>query len=323
MSRPKVFIAERIPEKIEQYIGGFCDYEKWDSEVKIPREILLEKLVDKDGLLITGNRIDNELLERAPRLKVVSNISVGYNNFDLEAMKNRGVLGTNTPFVLDDTVADLIFALMLSASRRIVELDKHVRENKWSPRDDENLYGLDVHHATLGIIGMGRIGEAVARRAKLGFGMDVIYYNRNRKEEVEKNLGARYLEMDLLLQESDFIVLMTPLTKDTYHLIDKEQFNRMKNTAVFVNASRGQTVNEKALIEALQNKKIYAAGLDVYEVEPINPDNPLLKMPNVVLLPHIGSATEKTRYDMCKLAAENMVAALVGEITENVVPELR
>lgn len=212
--------------------------------------------------------------------------------------------------------------LMLSTSRRLVELDRYVKDNKWVPSDEENVYGLDVHHATLGIVGMGRIGEVVAKRAKFGFDMDILYYNRNRNKTVENSLGAKYCDLDSLLQKSDFIVVMVPLTKDTYHLIDVKEFNKMKSSAIFINASRGQTVNEKALIEALENNKIYAAGLDVYEMEPIDINNPLLKMSNVVALPHIGSATRKTRNAMCMLAAENLVKALLGETPPNVVPEL-
>jgi glyoxylate/hydroxypyruvate/2-ketogluconate reductase len=323
MSKPKLYIAEKIPEEIEKYIAKYCDYEKWDLEERIPREVLLQKLADKDGVMLTGYKIDEELLNNTPKLKAVSNISVGYNNFDLEAMKKRKIIGTNTPYVLDDTVADLIFGLMLSASRRIAELDRYVKDNKWTMGDGKNLFGLDVHHATLGIIGMGRIGEAVAKRAKLGFDMEVIYYNRSRKEKVEQSLGVKYCDLNSLLERSDFIVLMTPLTKDTYHLIDTEEFNKMKSTAIFINASRGQTVNEKALIEALEKKKIYGAGLDVYEKEPINLSNPLLKMANVVTLPHIGSATDKTRFDMCKAAAENLIKAVLGETPSDVVPELK
>lgn len=322
MSKPSIYIAEKLPEEVEKYIAKYCDYEKWDLSEKIPRDILFQKIKDKEGVILTDIKIDEELLKNAPKLKVVSNISVGYNNFDLKAMKKRKIIGTNTPYVLDDTVADLILGLMLSASRRIVELDRYVKDNKWTPRDDENLFGLDVHHATLGIIGMGRIGEAVAKRAKFGFDMEVLYYNRSRKEDIEERLGVKYCEFDSLLQKSDFIVLMTPLTDDTYHLIDTKEFNKMKNTAVFINASRGQTVNEKALIEALKSNKIYSAGLDVYETEPINFDNHLIKMPNVVTIPHIGSATEKTRFDMCMLAAKNLVSAVTGEVPANVVPEL-
>lgn len=322
MSKPKVYIAENIPIEAEKYIAEFCDYEKWNSKEKITKEGLKSKLSDKEGVLLTGIKIDEDLLEHAPKLKVVSNISVGYNNFDIEAMKKRNIIGTNTPYVLDDTVADLIIGLMLSVSRRISELDRYVKNNEWKSSDDLNLFGVDVHHATLGIIGMGRIGEAVAKRAKFGFDMEVLYYNRNRKEKAEENLGVKYCELEHLLEKSDFIVLMTPLTKDTYHLIDAEEFNKMKKSAIFINASRGQTVNEKALIEALQNNKILGAGLDVYNVEPINADNPLLKMLNVVTLPHIGSATEKTRTDMAMVAAKNLVKAVLCEVPADVVPEL-
>jgi glyoxylate/hydroxypyruvate/2-ketogluconate reductase len=323
MSKPRVFIVKRVSKEAEEHIAKFCDYEKWDAEEDISREVLFHKLADKDGLIQSGIKIDEELLKHAPNLKVVSNISVGYNNFDLEAMKKRNIIGTNTPYVLDDTVADLIFGLMLATSRRIVELDKYVKANEWKPRDEKNLFGLDVHHATLGIIGMGRIGEAVAKRAKLGFDMEVLYYNRNRKPEVEEKLGVKYCDFDALLEKSDFIVLMTPYTKETYHLIDTKEFNKMKNTAVFINASRGQTVNENALIEALQNNKIFGAGLDVYEQEPIRTDSPLLRLPNVVTLPHIGSATDKTRADMSMSAADNLVKAVLGEIPSGIVPELR
>jgi len=322
MCKPNIYIAERLPSQVEQYLAKYCNYEKWDFQESIPREILFEKLADKDGVILTGVKIDNELLDHAPKLKVVSNISVGYNNFDLDAMTRRDIIGTNTPNVLNDTVADLIIGLMLSTSRRMVELDKYVKDNKWIPSDEENVFGLDVHHATLGIIGMGRIGEVVAKRAKFGFDMDVLYYNRHRNERAEKSLGLEYCDLDSLLRKSDFIVVMVPLTKDTYHLIDEKEFNKMKSTAIFINASRGQTVNERALIEALESNKIYAAGLDVYEIEPISLDNSLLKMPNVVVLPHIGSATKKTRLAMSMLAAENLIKALQGENPQNIVPEL-
>lgn len=321
--KPKVFIARKVPDEVLEYIGKYCDYEKWDSDEKRTREELYKKLSDKDGLITTGTRIDEELLSHAPNLKIVSNISVGYNNFDLEVMKARKVIGTHTPNVLDDTVADLIFGLILSAARRIPELDRYVKDGKWKRGDDLNLFGLNVHHKTLGIIGMGRIGEAVAKRAKLGFDMDVIYHNRSRKPEVEEKLGAKYSDMEDLLKTSDFIVLMTPLTKETEGLIGYKEFDLMKKTAIVINASRGQTVNEKALIDALENKKIYAAGLDVFEKEPVDKDNPLLKLDNVITLPHIGSANEQTRYEMAKVGAENLIKAVLGEIPPNIVPELK
>lgn len=322
MSRPKVFIATKTSRAAQEYIEKFCDCEKWEGKGPIPREELFKKLEDKDGAILTGIPVNEELLHHAPNLRVVSNISVGYDNFDLKAMKDRKIIGTNTPGVLDNTVADLVLGLMLAASRRIVELDKYVKEGKWKKEDNRNLFGLDVYGATLGIIGMGRIGEAIAKRAKFGFDMEVLYYNRNRKYEAEKNLGVVYSDFEFLLKTSDFIVLIVPLTKETHHMIDVKELNMMKNSAIIINASRGQTINEQALIQALQSKKILGAGLDVYDIEPINLDNLLLKMPNVVTVPHIGSATEKTRLDMAMTAAKNLVTALMGEIPPGCVPEL-
>jgi glyoxylate/hydroxypyruvate/2-ketogluconate reductase len=320
--KPKVFLAAPVPAEAESFIAEHCDYRKWDLTAPIPRETLLKELTDIDGLLMVGGKIDDELLDCAPRLKVVSNVSVGYNNFDIEAMKKRGVLGTNTPSVLDETVADLVMGLMLAAARRIPELDRYVKEGKWKKGNDEMLFGLDVHHRTVGIIGMGRIGEAIAKRAKFGFDMDVLYYNRTRKIQAEEKHGVEYASMDEVLKRSDFVVLMTPLTPETKHIIGHRQFSLMKDSAFFINASRGPTVDEQALIEALSGGKIRGAGLDVYDQEPVDPNNPLLKMPNVVTLPHIGSATEKTRFEMAMLAAKNLVLGVKGEQPPNLVNEL-
>ncbi|MFC7392246.1 2-hydroxyacid dehydrogenase [Scopulibacillus cellulosilyticus] len=320
--KPKVYVARQVPDKVLDYIGEYCDYRKWEDNKPIPRQQLLEEIKDAEGLLITGEKIDDELLNSAPKLKVVSNISVGYNNFDLDAMRNRGVKGTHTPYVLDETVADLAFGLILSAARRIPEMDRMVKEGKWEKGDDEPLFGIDVHHQTLGIIGMGRIGEAIAKRAKLGFSMNVLYHNRNRKTDVEDTLGVSYCSLEDLLKQSDFIVLMVPLTKETVHYIGRKELGLMKESAVFINTSRGKTVDESALIEALENGVIRAAGLDVFEEEPVSADNPLLKMPNVVTLPHIGSATYQTRFDMAMVAAENLVAAVTGNEPPNIVKEL-
>lgn len=238
-------------------------------------------------------------------------------------MKKRCIIGTNTPDVLNETVADLALALMLSAARRIPELDKLVKDGKWDNKGDEPLFGVDVHGKTLGIIGMGRIGESIARRGKFRFNMEVLYHNRRRKSEVEETLKTTYSSLEHLLRESDFVLLMVPYTLETRHLMGREQFALMKKSAIFINTSRGQTVDEKALIEALQNKEILAAGLDVFEQEPVSPDNPLLAMPNVVTLPHVGSATHQTRFDMAMLAAKNLVAAVTGREVSNVVPELK
>lgn len=320
--RPKVFIARKIPRGVEEYIGRYCDYEKWDSNEPISKNILIEKLIDKDGLLVRQTPIDIEILNSAPRLKVISNIAVGYNNFDLKEMKLRKIIGTNAPGILDNSVSDLIFGLLLSSARRIPELDRYVKSGNWNIKDNENLFGLDVYKSTIGIIGMGRIGQAVAKRAKYGFDMDVLYYNRQRRLELENNHGYKYTDLDTLLKTSDFIVLMIPLNNDTYHLIDQRELELMKSSAIFINASRGETVNENALINALANKKIAGAGLDVYNTEPIDRDNPILKLNNVITTPHIGGSTEKTRYNMSLCAATNLVKALQGEIPPNIVPEL-
>jgi len=318
-----VYIARPIPSKVREYLDEHCHCIEWQGEGRITRDDMFELLSAADGLLTSGTRINAELLDQAPKLKIVSNISVGYNNFDLDEMRTRGVIGTNTPGVLDDTVADLIIGLMLSAARRMPELDQLVRKGLWKKGMDEEMFGVDVHHATLGIIGMGRIGEAVAQRARFGFNMDVLYSNRSHNVEAEQKFGARYCSMDELLAQSDYILVMTPLSKETEKMIGRAQFAKMKATAIFINASRGQIVDEAALIEALQTGTIQAAGLDVFEVEPVDADNPLLKLPNVVLMPHIGSATHATRSDMAMLAAKNMVAGLSGQVPQNVVKELR
>ncbi|SDN10407.1 gluconate 2-dehydrogenase [Fictibacillus solisalsi] len=321
--KPYVYLARPVPEEVENYIAEHCSYDKWEGLEPIPRSELLKKLGEAEGLMITGEKIDDELLDHAPNLKVVSNISVGYNNFDTDAMKRRNIIGTNTPDVLNETVADLALALMLSAARRVPELDKLVKEGKWEKKSDEPLFGVDVHGKTLGIIGMGRIGEAIGRRAKFGFNMEILYHNRHRKMETEKQLDASYVSQEELLQKSDFVLLMVPFTEETKHLMGREQFAQMKNSAIFINTSRGQTVDEVALTEALQNGEILAAGLDVFDQEPVSPDNPLLKLQNVVTLPHIGSATYQTRFEMAMLAAENLVAAVTGKEPSTVVGELK
>lgn len=316
--KPKVYVTYPIQAEVVEYLREYCEIRQWQGDGRVPREILLKEVSEVEGLYTVGSsingRIDEELLQHAPHLKVVSNVSVGYNNFDLAAMKKRQVIGTNTPHVLDETVADLAFGLILSTARRIVELDRFVKEGNWKQTTDyRKLFGKDVNGATIGIIGMGRIGEAIARRAKFGFNMDVLYHNRNRKPEAEEQYGATYCDLASLLTNSDYVVLMTPLTPETIQLIGEEEFKRMKNSAVFINVSRGQTVDEEALIRALENGDIHAAGVDVFEQEPVDPQNPLLSMPNVVTVPHIGSATAQTETAMAMRAAENLVAVLTGK----------
>ncbi|MFD0693269.1 2-hydroxyacid dehydrogenase [Paenibacillus sp. GCM10027628] len=322
MNKPRVLVLKKLPLEVGQYISEHCEIVDLSSGESHSREQLKQALADVDGLLQSGVTIDDDLLQHAPRLKIVSNISVGYNNFDTAAMKKHGIIGTHTPDVLDDTVADLVLALMLAAARRTSELDSLVKQGGWGP-SDEAFFGTDVHHATLGIIGMGRIGDAIAKRARFGFDMNILYANRNRKPLAEEKYEAQYRTQEQLLRESDFIVVMTPLTAETHHMIRKEHFKLMKRTAIFINASRGQLVDEKAMIEALEERLIQAAALDVFEQEPIDPNNPLLTMKNVVTLPHIGSATAKTRFDMAMMAARNVVAGVTGQIPPNIVPELK
>lgn len=319
--KPTVYSTYRMSDNVREFIETHCELKIWEKGGEIPKEKLLEEIAEVDGLLTSsasGVEMDDSVLSHGKNLKVVSNVSVGYNNFDVEAMKKRNIVGTNTPGVLDETVADLAFSLILAAGRRIVELDKFVKSGEWvSKTKYEETFGKDVHNSTLGIIGMGRIGEAIARRAKFGFEMDVLYYNRNRKVEAEEKYDAQYCALDDLLKRADYILLMTPLTDETYQMIGTEQFKLMKKSAIFVNVSRGQTIDEKALIEALKNGEIQGAALDVFDQEPVQPDNPLLQMDNVVTTPHIGSATSKTEEAMAMKAAENLVAVLTGGNAKN------
>lgn len=312
----------RAAEKARLAAAG--DVVCWEGEGLLPKSFLFDAIADVDALLTSGTRVDETLLASAPRLRVVSTSSVGYDHFDIPAMRKHRVLGTHTPGVLDETVADLAFALVLAAARRVVELDNYVRQGHWQRGDDEALYGVDVHHRTLGIVGMGRIGHAVARRARLGFGMNVLYHSRSRHEDVERELQAVYLDLPDLLAASDFVVLLTPLTKDTVGLMNREMFAKMQPSAIFINISRGKTVDESALYEALTSGRIRAAGLDVFEQEPIPQDHPLLKLQNVVALPHIGSATHATRDAMRQLAIDNLIAVIEGRMEDaKIVPELQ
>ncbi|MFC4404781.1 2-hydroxyacid dehydrogenase [Gracilibacillus xinjiangensis] len=321
--KKKVLVTEPIPQTVIDYLENEVELERWDHSEKMPREQLLEIIPSFHGLITSKDKIDQEFLTRAKQLEAVSNISVGYDNFDVEALKASKIIATHTPYVLDETVADLIFGLILATARRIPELHQYVRNGKWTQSVDSSLFGHNVHHKKLGIIGMGRIGEKVARRAKLGFEMEVSYYNRRKRETVEKSLGVYYEELENLLATSDFILLMTPLTKQTYHLINAKAFQKMKHTCFFINAARGAVVDEKAMIQALEQGDILGAGIDVYEQEPVDLENPLLKMDNVVTLPHIGSATAETREQMKFFAAKNMLQALNGEKPDAQIKELQ
>ena len=281
-------------------------------------EELRRRLADKDGVLSTGSdRIDAAVLDGAPRLRAVCNNAVGYNNIDLAACSEHGILATNTPGVLDDTTADTTWALLMAAARRITKAERWLRAGNWVEGwKHDRLLGQDVHHATLGIIGMGRIGQAIARRAK-GFSMRVLYHNRTRvSKSVEKALGARYAGLEKLLKESDFVSLNLPYSPEAHHLVGARQLALMKPTAVIVNAARGGIIDDAALIQALKERRIAAAGLDVFEGEPrFNPG--FLEVDNVALVPHIGSATRATRMAMAALAIRNLRAALSGRRPPN------
>ncbi|HIE51224.1 MAG TPA: D-glycerate dehydrogenase [Armatimonadetes bacterium] len=324
MSRPKVWITRLIPEKGLDLVRDFADTEVWEDELPPPREVILEKVQGKDGLLpLLTDKIDAEVMDAAgPQLKVISNYAVGYDNIDVPTATKRGIMVTNTPGVLTDTTADLAWALLMAAARRIVEGDKYVRAGKWKTWGPRLMLGQDVHHATLGIIGLGRIGSAVAKRAR-GFAMRILYYDPEPREELAREVGAELVDLDTLLAESDFITVHTPLTGETRHLLDAEAFRKMKRTAIVVNSARGPIINTEDLYAALKNGEILAAGLDVTDPEPIPPEHPLLTLDNVVIVPHVGSASVQTRTRMATMAAENLIAALRGERPPNLVnPEV-
>ena len=323
MSKPKAVIAYPVPQEVVEFVREHCDLKVLDFSKPVNIETIKDEISDAEGMVILGLRIDDQLLDHAPKLKVASNITVGYNNCDVEAMKKRNVLCTHSPGVLDETVADFVMGLLVSAARRLPELDTFTKEGRWVKGDMSELFGRDVHHSTLGIIGMGRIGEAVARRAKFGFEMDVIYYNRSRKEAVEKELGITYKPMDELLAEADFLVTLTPLTAETAHLIGERELDLMKEGSFVINASRGPVIDEEALIKALQSGKLAGAGLDVFEKEPLPKDSPLLSMKNVVTTPHIAAGTHQTMANLAWTAARSMVEVLETGTSKNIVPEMK
>lgn len=312
--KPKVYVTRKLPEAALAAIATECEVRIWNEEnVPVPEEVLYREVSEADGLLcMLTETVDRRLMEAAPRLKMVSSMAVGYNHIDVAAASERGIRVANTPGVLTETTADLTFALLLAAARRVVEAADYLRAGAWRTWSPMQLTGQDVYGATLGLIGLGRIGEAVARRAA-GFRMNMLYHNRTRKPEAEASLGIRYADRETLLRQADFIVVLTPYTKDTHNLIDREQFALMKPNAVLVNTARGGIVNEEALYEALANNRIWAAGTDVFAAEPVSPDHPLLKLPNLIALPHIGSASIRTRTRMALLAADNLLRALRGE----------
>lgn len=312
--KPYIYITRKLPQEMVEPLEGKYEVKMWDKEdVVVPHAILQEEARKADALLtMLSDPINNELLSSNEKLKVIANLAVGFDNIDVSAATEQGVVVCNTPDVLTDTTADLTFALLMATARRIVEAAEFVKEGKWKSWSPLLLAGYDLHHKTIGIVGMGSIGSAVAKRAT-GFDMNILYHNRSRKPEVEAEIGAKYCSFDELFETADFVVCLTPLTEETKHLFTRDVFRRMKNTAVFINASRGPVINEQDLYDALKAGDIAAAGLDVFDKEPIDRDHPLLQLPNVVALPHIGSASIDTRMQMMKLCVENIDAVLSGK----------
>lgn len=310
--RPRVLVTRRIPAEALALLERVAEVRLWDSDAEMPRAELLAQVADVDALLcLLTERVDAELLAAAPRLRVVANMAVGYDNLDVAALAARGIVATNTPGVLTETTADLAFALLLAIARRLPEAERFVREGRWTTWAPLLLLGRDVHGATLGIDGAGRIGAAVARRAR-GFGMTLLYTARAPHPELERELGARHVPFDELLAASDFISIHLPLTPETRHRYDAATLRRMRPTAYLVNTARGALVDPAALYTALSEGWIAGAALDVTEPEPLPPTSPLLTLPNCLVVPHIGSASIATRTRMATLAAENIVAVLEG-----------
>lgn len=280
---------------------------------------LRDALPRAHGLLGASLKLDAALLDLAPQLEAIASVSVGVDNYDIDYLSQRKILLSNTPDVLTETTADTGFALILAAARRVVELANMVRSGQWSRNIGPAHFGTDVHGKTLGIIGMGRIGEALAQRGHFGFGMPVLYHSQSRKQAVEARFDAHYRSLEDLLKQADFICLTLPLTAQTEGLIGAEQFALMRPESIFINISRGKVVDEAAMIDALRHQRIRAAGLDVFEREPLQHDSPLLQLNNVVATPHMGSATHETREAMARCAVENLLAALSGEKPANLV----
>jgi glyoxylate reductase len=325
MTKPKVFVTRIIPEAGLDMVTGFCDADVWQEELPPPREVILERVQGADGLLaLLTDKIDAAVMDAAgPGLKVISNYAVGFDNIDVPEATRRRIPVGNTPDVLTDTTADFTFALLLAAARRIVEADRFTRAGRWRTWGPKLLLGYDIAGATLGIIGLGRIGKAVANRAR-GFDMRVLYYNPLCQDDADTEPAeAGCVDLDTLLAEADFISIHTPLTEETYHLADRRAFRLMKPSAIVINTARGPVVDMDALYQALSSGQIAAAALDVTDPEPIPANHPLLSLENVIIAPHIASASVATRGKMATMAAANLIAGLKGERLPNCVnPEV-
>lgn len=322
--RPRAFVTHIIPEKGLNMVREFCDAEVWEEELPPPKAVILEKVRGLDGLLcLLTDPIDAEVMDAAGRqLRVISQMAVGFDNVDVAEATKRGIPVGNTPGVLTEATADFAFTLLVSAARRVVEAAAYVKAGRWKTWGPTLLLGADLWEATLGIVGFGRIGRAVARRAS-GFNMRVIYYDVRPSKEVAAELGAEYLPLDDLLRQADFVTLHVPLTPETHHLIGEREFELMKPSALLINTSRGPVVDPGPLYRALVNGDIAGAALDVTEPEPIPMDSPLLTLPNCLVVPHIASASISSRNRMAEMAAANLIAGLRGERLPNCVnPEV-
>ncbi|MHB8732897.1 MAG: 2-hydroxyacid dehydrogenase [bacterium] len=322
MATPRIYVTRPLPEPAARLLREApVEVRGWDKDdTPVARDILLREVVDADGVIcLITEKMDAEVIDRMAHCRVLAQVAVGYDNIDVPSATRRGIFVTNTPGVLTETTADMGWAILMATARRVVEGDKFTRSGRWKTWEIMGFTGQDVHGATLGIVGMGRIGHAIARRAA-GFAMPVLYNNRTRLPEAqERAVNARHVPLDELLAQSDFVVVSCALTPETRHLISERELGLMKRTAALVNIARGPIVDQRALYRALVDNKIWAAGLDVFEREPVPMDEPLLKLDNVVLPPHLGSASVATRIKMATLAAENCLAGVRGEVPPNVV----
>jgi glyoxylate reductase len=320
MPKLKIYVTRQLPERGLKIIRKYFDTEVWPEYAPPPKKTIIEKAKNADALsTLLSDKIDAEVFDAAPKLKIVSQLAVGFDNIDVPEATKRGIYVTNTPEVLTDTTADFAWALLMAVARRVVEADKYVRTGQWKVAwHPDMMAGRDVHGATIGIVGAGRIGYAMAKRAK-GFDMKILFYDVIPRPEMEKDFGAKRADLEALLREADFVSIHVPLMKETHHLMNEQKLKLMKKTAYLINNSRGPVVDEKALYKALKEGWIAGAGLDVFEQEPAPVDSPLLKLDSVVLAPHISSASLETRSKMAEMVADNLVSFFEGKKPPNLV----